>query len=95
MDPVSPPPNLTLLLLTIENQFFFTTAKHPYWRLLLPPITPATTSVEITASSSRIEATPGETVEAEYIVTNFGETATIRMEIADEKNYLSTFSPNQ
>ena len=68
--------------------------KNPYWRLLLPPITPASTSVEVTASSSRIEATPGETVEAEYIVTNFGEAATITLEIADEKNYLYTFSPN-
>ncbi len=33
-----------------------------FWRLLQTPIEPASTSVEITASSSRIEAAPGKIV---------------------------------
>jgi hypothetical protein len=49
--------------------------------------------VEITASSSRIEAAPGESVSAEYIVTNFGEEAVVQLDINDDKTYLTAFNP--
>jgi uncharacterized membrane protein len=64
-----------------------------FWRLLLPPIIPSSTSVEITASSSRIEVAPGDSAQAEYIVTNFGEAATVQLEITDDRNYLTSFTP--
>jgi hypothetical protein len=71
----------------------FLSAGNPFWRLLLPPIVPSSTSVEVTASSSRIEAAPGESVKAEFVVTNFGEATAVQIEIADDKTYLASFTP--
>jgi hypothetical protein len=75
------------------NYSFILSAGNPFWRLLLPPIVPSSTSVEVTASSSRIEAAPGESVKAEFVVTNFGEATTVQIEIADDKTYLASFTP--
>jgi hypothetical protein len=53
-------------------------------------VTPASTSVEVTASSARIEAPPGESTSAEFIVTNFGTTADVTVEISDDLAYLTS-----
>lgn len=52
-------------------------------------ITPATTYVEVTASSSRIEAAPEETVDAEFTIYNFGNLDTdVRVEFSDDLGFL-------
>lgn len=65
-------------------------------------ISPASTEVEVTASSSRIEVCPGEEVFADFKVTNFGPSTSIRIEVTDDQQFLtsdpqtsSNFGPNE
>ncbi len=56
-------------------------------------VTPASTSIEITASSAQISAAPCESTDAEFIVINHGEPATIETDVTDELGFY-TGSPD-
>ena len=59
-------------------------------RLQTELISPASTDVEVTSSSSRIEACPGESVSAEFIITNYGPQTTITIAVADDMDFLTS-----
>lgn len=53
-------------------------------------ITPASTEIEVTASSVNIEIAPGENKTLEFIVRNFGPRTRIDVEFSDNQNFLTT-----
>ena len=83
---------LTEWIMSFQNLF---SGGNVFKRLSKTLFTPASTSVEVTATSSRIEAAPGESTSAEFIVTNFGEPATVSMTVNDDLGFFVSADPEQ
>jgi len=62
-------------------------------RLLPTLVTPVSTQVEVTASSSLLESTPGNQTTAVFMVSDFGDPTSVTIDIVDDKGFLADFSP--
>lgn len=47
----------------------------------------------MTASSAKLEATPGSSVSAQFTIINYGVPATIQLNVIDTESYLAGFDP--
>lgn len=53
-------------------------------------VSPASTAVEVTSSSSKIEACPGESVSADFQIINFGPSTSLEIEVTDTMEFLTS-----
>ncbi len=63
-------------------------------RLCPTKIEPASTKIDITSSSARIEAEPCETRTADFIITNVGLRATIDVSVTDSRGFYDSSNAN-
>ena len=66
-----------------------------FWRILPTLISPASTRVEVTASSSQLECNPGNSTSAQFVVTNFGLPTDVTVGVIDDKGYFISLSDEQ
>merc|ERR1711962_1139679 len=64
-----------------------------FHRLLPTMVTPVPTQVEVTATSALLEANPGNTTSADFLITDFGEPTEVIINIFDDKGFLVDFNP--
>merc|ERR1711962_1671683 len=64
-----------------------------FHRLLPTLVTPVSTQVAVTASSALLEANPGNTTSADFLITDFGEPTEVIINIFDDKGFLVDFNP--
>ena len=64
-----------------------------FQRMLPTQISPSSTQVEVTASSSLIEVTPGNQTSADFRVCDFGEPTDVVINVVDDKGFLVDFDP--
>ena len=85
----------------LTNQSFYvrlegidrSTGLPSFHRLLPSMVTPVSTQVEVTASSALLEANPGNTTSADFLVTDFGEPTEVIINVFDDKGFLVDFNP--
>ena len=63
---------------------------NPFHRLRPVLVSPASTDIQVTATSSSIEACPGGNVSADFLITNFGASTSIHIEVSDVLEYLTS-----
>ena len=64
-----------------------------FWRYQTTLLTPSTTSIAVTPSSSELEGLPGEVVNAAFLIHNFGEPAEISVDVTDSLGYFVFVDP--
>ncbi len=64
-------------------------------RLSRTVLTPASILVELTATSSRIEAAAGNSTSADFLVINYGQSSDITVKVDDVLDFFTSVEPER